>query len=200
VLDTLGVRDAIVVAHSLGAGMALRLALRRPDQVRGLVLLEGGPAESAASPGFRRAMEYAPWVKWAGGVRAVRRLIREGLQRSSGNTAWIDRDVIVNYTAGAARDLDGTLLAYLAMAESREPERLAPRLGGIACPVRLLLGTARHQGGPEPDQVRVLRSRVPRLTVEMVTGAGHYLHEERPDVVVEAVRAAAEELRRTVQP
>ena len=29
VLDTLGIRDAVLVAHSVGAGMALRLALRR---------------------------------------------------------------------------------------------------------------------------------------------------------------------------
>jgi pimeloyl-ACP methyl ester carboxylesterase len=194
VLDTLRLRNAVVVAHSLGAGMALRLAWRRPDLVGGLVLLEGGPAETAASPGFRRAMEYAPWVKWAGGMRTVRRVIREGLERSSGNTAWIDREVIAQYTAGAARDLDGTLLAYLAIAESREPTRLAPHLREIACPVRLLLGGARHEGGPGPDQVRLLRSGVPRVSVVTIAGAGHYLHEEQPEAVVQAVQALGLEL------
>ena len=194
VLDTLGLRNTIVVAHSLGAGMALRLAWRRPDLVAGLVLLEGGPAETAASQGFRRAMEYAPWVKWAGGMRTVRRVIREGLEKSSGNPAWIDREVIAQYTAGAARDLDGTLLAYLAIAESREPTRLAPHLREIACPVRVLLGGAKHQGGPGPEQVRLLRARVPRVSVETLPGAGHYLHEEQPEAVVQAVQAVRHEL------
>jgi pimeloyl-ACP methyl ester carboxylesterase len=127
-------------------------------------------------------------------MRTVRRVIREGLERSSGNTAWIDREVIAQYTAGAARDLDGTLLAYLAIAESREPTRLAPHLREIACPVRLLLGGARHEGGPGPDQVRLLRSGVPRVSVETIAGAGHYLHEEQPEAVVQAVQALGLEL------
>ncbi len=194
VLDTLGLRNTIVVAHSLGAGMALRLAWRRPELVAGLVLLEGGPAETAASPGFRRAMEYAPWVKWAGGLKTVRRMIHKGLVESSGNPAWVDREVVAQYTAGAARDLDATLLAYLAMADSRERIRLAPHLREIGCPVRLLLGGARHQGGPEREQVRLLRSRVPRVSIDTVPGAGHYLQEEQPEAVVYAVNAVRREL------
>jgi pimeloyl-ACP methyl ester carboxylesterase len=39
VAQTLGVRRALVVGHSLGGGVALHLALRRPDLVDGLVLL-----------------------------------------------------------------------------------------------------------------------------------------------------------------
>jgi len=37
--DVLGVRRAVVVGHSLGGGVALHLALRRPELVDGLVLL-----------------------------------------------------------------------------------------------------------------------------------------------------------------
>ncbi|HEV8669597.1 MAG TPA: alpha/beta fold hydrolase [Candidatus Limnocylindria bacterium] len=38
-IEALGVRSAIVVGHSLGGGVALHLALRRPELVDGLVLL-----------------------------------------------------------------------------------------------------------------------------------------------------------------
>jgi pimeloyl-ACP methyl ester carboxylesterase len=38
-IDTLGVRRALVVGHSLGGGVALHLVLRRPELVDGLVLL-----------------------------------------------------------------------------------------------------------------------------------------------------------------
>ena len=61
-LDRLGVRHAVVVAHSLGASMAFRLAYRRPDLVAGIVSLDGGPAEGAATRAFRRAMKLAPWI------------------------------------------------------------------------------------------------------------------------------------------
>ena len=42
VLDHLGLEDAVVVGHSMGAFVALRLALDHPDRVRALVLLDGG--------------------------------------------------------------------------------------------------------------------------------------------------------------
>lgn len=188
-MDTLGLRGALVVAHSLGSSMALRLAWRRPELISGLVLLEGGPVETAASPGFRRAMTYLPWVRWAGGVRTIQRVIRKSLVAASGDAAWVDDEVIRQYTAGAASDLDGTLLAYLAMAEAREPERLEPHLAQIACPVRVLLGGARHAGGPGEEELRRLRTAVPQVVVATVPEAGHHLHEERPDRVVEVVRS-----------
>src|SRR3989442_272760 len=46
-LDRLSVRRAIVVAHSLGASMAFRLAYRRPDLLAGIVSLDGGPCRDA---------------------------------------------------------------------------------------------------------------------------------------------------------
>ena len=91
------------------------------------------------------------------------------------------------YTAGAAADLDGTLKAYLKMADAREPEKLAPRLRDIRVPVRLVLGDVPHQGGIVSEQIDLLTQRVPRFVVERVPRSGHYLHEEAPDAVVAAI-------------
>lgn len=187
VLDTLGVGPALLVAHSLGGSMALRLAYRRPDLVRGVVLLEGGPAEAAATVGLRRAMRLAPWVKLLGGVRRVRRAVHRSLVAASGDTTWVTDEVVAAYTAGAAADLDATLRAYLGMVEAREPERLAGRLADVRSPVRLVLGTAPHAGGPAPAERALLRARLPWFAEDTVGGAGHYLHEERPGAVLEAV-------------
>src|SRR5881628_1172402 len=52
-LDRLGVARAMVVAHSTSASMAYRLAYRRPDLVRGIVSIEGGPVEVLATSGMR---------------------------------------------------------------------------------------------------------------------------------------------------
>jgi len=187
VLDTLAVGPALLVAHSLGGSMALRLAYRRPDLVRGVVLLEGGPAEAATTPGFRRALRFAPWIKLFGGVRRVRAAMRRSLVAASGDTSWVTDSVVAGYTAAAAADLDATLLAYLAMAEAREPERLADRLGDVHTPVRLLLGTAPHAGVPPRAERELLRARLARFAEDTVGGAGHYLHEERPMAVVAAM-------------
>jgi pimeloyl-ACP methyl ester carboxylesterase len=186
----LGAAPALVVAHSLGGSIALRLAVRHPDAVRAIVSLEGGPMESAGTKGFRRAMTYVPWLKWLGGMKRLRPRIRHDLVASSGDTAWVTDATVEAYTAGAAADLDGTLKAYLRMADAREPERLKPRLHELAMPVRLLLGAARHTSGPSPDQVRELVEQVPQLAIDTIAGAGHHLAEEAPGAVLTAIGRA----------
>src|SRR5213592_3191665 len=84
VLDSLNAGPVLVLAHSLGAAIAFRLAIDRPDLVRGIVSLEGGPTEEATTPTFRSAMRYLPWVKLLGGINLVRRKIRGMLLDSSG--------------------------------------------------------------------------------------------------------------------
>ena len=190
-LDQLGVSGAVVVAHQTSASIAYRLAYRRPDLVRGIVSLEGGPAEAAATPGFRRAMQLAPWIKLFGGMRLVRKKIRKSLIEASGDPSWVSDEVVDGYTAGAARDLDGTLKAYVGMARARERERLQPHLAQIACPVLLLLGGAPHKGGPPPAEVTLLAQSLPAFTADTVPGAGSFLQEEQPGAVVAAVRRVA---------
>src|SRR2546430_8711660 len=188
VLDRLGVRHAVVVAHSLGASMAFRLAYRRPDLVAGIVSLDGGPAEAAATRAVRRAMKLAPWIKLLGGVKLIRKKIRGQLIKASGDSSWVSEQVVDGYTAAAAHDLDGTLKAFLAMAARREPERLRPHLAEVRCPVRLLLGTATHEGRVSAEAVAVLAAALPLFVVDSVPGAGHFIYEEQPAVVLTAVR------------
>lgn len=201
VLGQLGITGAILVAHSTNASIAYRLAYRRPDLVSGVVSLEGGPAERATTSGFRRAMTFVPWIKWFGGVKLIRKQIRKGLIKASGDTTWITDDVVDGYTAAAQADLDGTLKAFLGMAASKEREKLQPHLADIHCPVRLLLGGAPHDAGPSAKEVAALRTGVTRLSVDTVPGVGHYIQEERPEAVVRAVErvvAAAFPARRAV--
>lgn len=187
VLPQIESQPVLVVAHSMGVSMALRLAYRHPELVRAVVALDGGPAETAATPGFRLAMRYAPWIKWLGGMKRIRPRMRKDLIAASGDSSWVTDEVMDGYTAGAAADLDGTLLAFLAMSEVREPERLAPHLSEIRCPVRLVLGTAPHKGGVEQKQVRLLRERLSNFNIDSVPGAGEYLFEEQPVPVVRII-------------
>lgn len=187
VLDSLGVPKAVVLAHSNGGSIAMRLALHRPGLVLGLVSIEGGPTESAVTPSFRSALRFAPWIKLFGGVKLIRWKIRHLLLDSSGDKSWVTDDVVTGYTAPAAVNLSATLKAYLAMAASPEPEKLAPRLGAITCPVRLLVGGAKHDGDVGARELVLLQRTLPDFTIDSVPGAGHFLQEERPDVVVESI-------------
>lgn len=194
VLDTLHVRNALLVGHSIGGSEALRVAYRRPDLVKGLITIEGGPTEAAATPSFKRALRFAPWIKLFGGVKLIRRKIRGLLLSSSGDSSWVTDEVVQGYTAGASRNLDATLKGYLAMAEAHEPEKLVPHLAQIGCPVRLLVGTVRHDGYVPADEIRLFERTLRSFALDSVPGAGHFIQEEQPT----AVAAAVDRLRATV--
>ena len=195
VLDSLSSGPVLVLAHSLGAAIAFRLAIERPDLVRGIVSLEGGPTEEATTPTFRSAMRFVPWIKLLGGISLVRRKIRGMLLDSSGDQSWVTDGIVLGYTLGEARDLNATLRTFLAMSRAREPAKLAPRLGDIACPVTLVVGTARHDGDVPPEEVALMSHSIQAFEVDSQQGAGHYLQEERPAAVASAVQRLAQRAR-----
>lgn len=190
-LEALDVKDAVLVAHSIGASIALRLACRHPERIRAVVSLEGGPAEAVATPGFRRAMTLAPLLKLLGAGRVIRGKVHGMLVARSGDPSWVTDEIVASYTAGATKDVDATLDAFSQMARAREPEALAPRLAYLNRPVRLVLGTAPHAGGPSEAELQVLRSSLACFSIARVPGAGHFLFEEAPMAVVAAVDEVA---------
>jgi pimeloyl-ACP methyl ester carboxylesterase len=187
VLDTLNVRQALFIAHSAAASEALRLAYRRPDLVAAVLSIESGPAETIGTPSFRHAMRFAPLLRILG-LGVLRRKVRGDLIRSSGDASWVTDDVVRAYTAGAALDLGGTLKAFRAMARAQEAEPLALHLHEIRIPVTLLIGAARHDGGVEPGEIESMERALVSFSVDTVPGAGHFLQEERPDAVFDALQ------------
>src|SRR2546429_8002676 len=99
---------------------------------------------------------------------------------SAGDSTWVRAALVIGYPAGAAQSLDATLKAYLAMANSREPEKLWPHLAEIRCPVRLVLGGVPHEGDVGADEVRLLQRTVRAFALDSVAGAGRFLFEKQP--------------------
>jgi len=188
VLDTLRIRNVMMMGHAVSTSIALRLALRRPDLVAGVVALDGGPAEAAATKGFRRAMTYAPLLRLFGGKGLVRKKVHRYMIGASADTSWVTPVVVAGYTADAARDLDKTLDAFEGMAEAREPQKLIPALGRIRCPVRLVVGGVPHDGAVPPGEITLMRQRLPLFAVDSLPGVGHFAVEERPAAVLASVQ------------
>ena len=187
VLDEVGADDTVVVAQGVAAGMALRLALDRPDLVCGLVSVEGGAAESAATPTVRRGLKLAKLVAKLGGAVVLRDRYGDDLRQASGDAAWVDKRTVRHYFRGTGRDIEGTLNAFLAMTEQTEPAPLAPRLRELTIPVILLRGGAARSGGLGPLDIDALSAGLGGLEIREVVGAGHFIYEENPGAVARAV-------------
>ena len=187
-LDSLGVHRALFVAQSSGAAIAFRLAVRRPDLVRGLLSIDGGPAESAATAGMKKAFKFGGGlVKFALDESKLRHDVRREIVKNSGDTTWVTDAVIRGYTAGQTADMGGSIDAYQRMSKSKETDSLTDRLHECAMPVRLLVGTVSHPAEVTHDQRAMLSDRLPNFRADSVPGSGQYIQEEQPHAVLDAV-------------
>ncbi len=187
-LDSLGVSRALFVAQSSAVGIAFRLALARPTLVRGLLSIDGGPSESAATPGLKNAFRFGGRAaKLMMDEYKLRHDVRREIVKNSGDTSWVTDHIITEYTAGMGRDLSGTIDAMHQMSKSKESQSLADRLHEITGPVRLLVGTFVHPSEVPHDQRELLRLQLVDFVADSVTGSGQFINEEQPAAVVAAV-------------
>ena len=188
VLDSLGIRQALFIANSTGASIALRLTLAHPDLVRGILSIDGGPAESAATPGMKKAFKFGGFItKLAVNEGKLRHDVRKEIVKNSGDTTWVTTKVVREYTAGQAADVDGAIDAFRSMSKSKESASLHDQLDEIRVPVRLLVGGVPHSSGVKTDERELLADKIPDFGLESVAGSGQYVHEEQPDAVLKAL-------------
>ena len=187
VLDSLGVTHAIVVAQSSASSMAYRLAYRRPELVRGVLSISGGPAETPATPVLKRSLRFGGFLtKLVVGKGMIRGKVKKDLIKNSGDTTWVTEHTVGEYTAGQAEDVDGAIDGLRRMSKAVEPESLRERLHEMRVPIRLLVGTAPHASAVKEDEIDLMRTQIPDFAVEHIEGSGQYIHEEQPAAVVAA--------------
>jgi pimeloyl-ACP methyl ester carboxylesterase len=187
VMGQLGVERAPVIAHGVGASIAFRLALRHPERVAGIVSIEGGPSESAASPTLGSIMKFAPILKMVAGEGMVRGKVRSLLEKSAGDKAWITDDLVNRYSQPLVDDFGAAAAAFRAMAASTEAESLAPNLPRINVPVELLLGGAPREYSVPAEELTAMRTHLPQFQSVAIPGAGHYIQEEQAPAVMVAL-------------
>jgi pimeloyl-ACP methyl ester carboxylesterase len=188
----MGIKRALFVAQSSGAAIVFRLAIQRPDLVRGMLSIDGGPSESAATPGMKKAFKLGSFAaKFAMDESKLRHDVRREITRNSGDTTWITDAVIRGYTGGQAADLDGSIDAFHQMSKSKEKQSLGDRLHQCTVPVLLLLGSVAHPAEVTSDQRELLQKTLPRFRSESVRGSGQYIPEEQPAAVLAALARLA---------
>ena len=186
-LDSLGISNATFVCHSVGASICLRLALQRPSLVAGVISLNGGPDEAAATGGLRTALKLAPVIKLLGAERIMKNKVKDGLVESAADPSWVTADVIAGYTKPFT-SVNAVLTGFRGMVNAQERLPLRPRLGEITAPVTLLVGAGKP-GQVKTADLNAMVESLPGLVVDSVTDAGQYIQEENPGAVVRAVEA-----------
>jgi pimeloyl-ACP methyl ester carboxylesterase len=187
-LDSIGVRHAVIVGQAAGVPVAFRLALHRPDLVKSILAIGGDTGEKFSAGGLRMAVRLAPIIKLFGGEKKAKTHVVNGLRSASADSSWITTDVVAAYTAPYKQDFSTTLRILKNVMTAPEPWPLTPRLTGVRVPVVLLDPLAGEKRAIKPDELAAMKTAMPQMRVEALPNVGHFVQEERPDLVVAAIR------------
>lgn len=196
VLRALG-RPAHLLGHSKGGGVAMDAAIRAPDCVRQLVIIDGfgPPPEGFEIPGIRRDERPTP-VRLAeylddrrtgtnGGSRAYRTLDDLVARRQAQNPR-LSVEWLRYFVFHGARQTENGWVWKADLRAARgfgpwTPEWLGRTWSALAAPMLAVIGSEPDTWGPLPEVILGPRlATVPRLSRATVRGAGHFVHMEEP--------------------
>jgi 3-oxoadipate enol-lactonase len=187
VLDAAGIDQTIVAGFSLGGGIALELALRRPERVRALVLIDPVMPDRPFEAAFMDNLRQVARTARAEGIRAA---MAGPWMASPLFEASLGAPGVRKAVAAIVADFPGA--EYLASErdtverEWRTPDRLAE----ITVPTLVLVGERDMPGFRAFAEEAA--SGIPGARLEVVPGAGHLVPLERPDLVAERILTIAE--------
>lgn len=187
-LDALGIERTGLAVHDLGGPVGLYWASQHPERVSGLALLNtlvfARPSwavvafvASARVPGIRS------WLTSPAGIRFAMRL---GVNDKSRLTDEAIRAYQQPFESDDARKVLRKAGTSLHPGGMKEIERWLPR---IEVPVRILYG---EKDRILPDVAKTMRKvceRVPQAELSTLPDCGHFLQEERPAEIGQALGA-----------
>ncbi len=187
-LAALDVKPGVAVGHSAGAAILARMALGKVIAPSLFVSLNGAfwPFDGFAAPLFSVAAKLlflnplAPRLfAWAADRAAVDKLMR-------GTGSAIDARGLDLYARLFANPVH--VAGTLGMMANWRLEGIERRLPGLRCASLFLVGAADRAVPPGP--ARRLAASVPGAAFVSIEGAGHLVHEEKPEAVAGAILAA----------
>jgi pimeloyl-ACP methyl ester carboxylesterase len=185
----LGINRPVVLGHSLGAAVALALALNHPDGVKALVLLSGYYYPSlradvllsspAAVPIMGDLLRYS-----------ISPLLGKLMQPLLFKGMFSPLPIPAGFAKGSTADM--SLRPGQIRAESQDGVAMIPgafamrhHYQELTMPVVIMAGTKDRVVNVE--QARRLHTQIRHSTLRLVPGVGHMLHYAVPEEVAEAV-------------
>ncbi len=183
----------LVIGHSAGAAILIRMSLDSSIQPRGLISLNGALMPWRGLP----AHLFSPAAKLMAANVLVARLFA---RRAA------DRRVVERLVSGTGSTLEPAgvelyqrlirhpshVRASLAMMANWDLAALAPDLGRLEPPLFLIVGE--QDMTVAPSEARRVREQLPSAEVIQLAGLGHLAHEERPADMAELIIALADRL------
>lgn len=189
-LAALNVDVEVLVGHSAGAAVAVRMAMEERVAARSVVSLNGallpfgGVIAQLFSPAAK-LLARGPWMARACAWRARRPSVLKRLLDSTGSKIDARGQALYAELAGDEQHVSGALT----MMANWDLSVLARDLPQLRLPMHLIVGSA--DAMIPPAQAEHIAARVPRATITTMVGYGHLAHEEDPATVARIIECEA---------
>lgn len=188
-IDHLGLKDLVLVVTNFGGGIGLQHALTRPDHVRGIVLYNTWMWPLDDDPRFARPARIAR--SWLGRLLYLRLGFSVNVLMPS---AYADKKKLTRHVHAhykrALPDARSRMATHVLACELldaapfwagqwRQVERLRT--------IPTLIAWGMKDRFVPPDLLERWRQALPQARVVPIADAGHFVHEEDPAALIEAI-------------
>jgi 3-oxoadipate enol-lactonase len=180
-IDVLGCSPCHFVGLSMGGFVGLRLAIRRPDLLKSLLLIDtSSDPEPTENIGQYRMLNLA--ARWIGlGIVADRvmkimfgqKFLNDPL-RATLKHEWKER-MVANHRIGITRAVSGVITR----------NGVTAQLGQIGIPTLIIVGD--QDVATVPAKAELMHAGIPNSKLVVIPGAGHTSTVEEPEAVTAAM-------------
>ena len=186
-LSSLKISPQVIIGHSAGAAIAIRMAIDghvQPGAVIGLnaALLPFPGLASKLFPTLAKLLFVNPFAPHIF-ARMARVPGETGRFMARSTGSHIDADGIADYERLFAKP--GHIAGTIGMMANWDLETLKRDLPGLDVPLHLIHGE--HDAAIPPAKAREVAALVPGATLEIMPSLGHLAHEEQPETLAQRI-------------
>lgn len=184
-MDELEIEKPVLVGHSAGGNMALRLAISHPESFSGLILISPG-IYTEIPPGMIRELMQIGMFKKLGidVIRSIPKYIDQLLSETYYNSEMITEELKENYLIPIrTKNWDWALWEYT---RTQDDSMIAEHLSEIELPVLIIQGRD-DKIVPPKDNFKA-SGILPNARLLFLENCGHVAQEEKPLETVKAIR------------
>jgi pimeloyl-ACP methyl ester carboxylesterase len=185
-LDVLGIEQAMIVGHDMGAAIALDMGIRARTRVSRLCLVNPMMASASSGIAADTAVRLASLLGHASPsiiASLLRSRLRRGYVSPERGSHSIDQYLRPFSTSVGQR----SLISHLAAQRDPLPSEHAPDPGQISVPTAIICGA--HDPFRASSMAERLQQQIPGATMEVIPGARHFVPEEDAQVVARVITA-----------
>lgn len=184
-LEKLRIEKAWIAGNSMGGEIAANLAIRHPDKIYGLVLIDSAgiriPGKSSVAPWYTTAPVVGPFLTAV--ALTSDGIVKQGLEKSFFDDSLVTSERVAAYSLPLTTR-SGQAAAIAARRQFSEGN-IESKLGSISAPTLLIWG--RHDEIIPLDSGERMKRLIPGSELVVLEKCGHVPQEEMPEKVVKLV-------------